>query len=598
MSLDALPVPIYEVSTADLTFSAIGDWGSSNAIKNLNVKVMGREALLHGSQFTLLLGDNFYEDGVESCSDPKWKDTFEIPFSEAVQLQDKAFHAILGNHDWKGNVNSQIAYKSPSGMKWDMPEVYHSNVYRFRNEKGGFFNVLFLFIETTVWVDDSKIAGDPRREILLKTQEKFIEDTLRDGAKFADYIFISGHHGVYSVGAHGSHDRLKNFLRPLFYKYGVDAYLCGHDHSFQILSDLGHDLENLVDVTPLKRHPDAVVVPKASKDLNPQHVNYKDYLTNILFDENGITKKNADVDNFFDAKKTRNMPRRRATGIDQVLKLETKAKIQVNIKSSTTSATPGSLRFLNSINQDGEASEDLAISSSEALSENDTIAAQEERTQLSLNSFFKHFKDAPDPYNDYAEHIRYELMVNVTDVSNISFNPDVNDLGTKVEAPSSMTTTSSSPSSFLHPTLYFLVGSGGKRDYSSFRALPELLYGAQAFGTSLFKISNSHFTMQGSGLRGNRLATVTREKHPYRACIKKLGVLPKQSELIQWCGNVEEQDALNGDANSWGNHADSQELKYLLPKIPLLGEKWIDPDPYHPPPIPSQKLETGEIIRI
>ena len=48
-----------------------------------------------GFGFVVLLGDNFYEDGVASVDDPQWQTKFEDPYANI----DLPFYAVLGNHD-------------------------------------------------------------------------------------------------------------------------------------------------------------------------------------------------------------------------------------------------------------------------------------------------------------------------------------------------------------------------------------------------------------------------------------------------------------------------------------------------------------------
>ena len=39
---------------------------------------MGKVAEEFGSQFSVSLGDNFYDDGVKSVDDPRFQETFEV----------------------------------------------------------------------------------------------------------------------------------------------------------------------------------------------------------------------------------------------------------------------------------------------------------------------------------------------------------------------------------------------------------------------------------------------------------------------------------------------------------------------------------------
>lgn len=53
------------------------------------------------------------------------------------------------------------------------------------------------------------------------------------GASKADWKIVVGHHPVFSGGQHGNTDQLIAGVKPLLERYGVHAYINGHDHDLQ-----------------------------------------------------------------------------------------------------------------------------------------------------------------------------------------------------------------------------------------------------------------------------------------------------------------------------------------------------------------------------
>ena len=46
-------------------------------------------------------------------------------------------------------------------------------------------------------------------------------------------------HRIHAAGGHGDTAELVTYLQPLLEQYGVDAYLCGHDHISEWLTHKG-----------------------------------------------------------------------------------------------------------------------------------------------------------------------------------------------------------------------------------------------------------------------------------------------------------------------------------------------------------------------
>ena len=71
-------------AASSLNFMVVGDWGGQNDPPYYTdpeqdvAKQMGDIAASMRAQFTLSMGDNFYDNGVADVDDPRFKDTFEV----------------------------------------------------------------------------------------------------------------------------------------------------------------------------------------------------------------------------------------------------------------------------------------------------------------------------------------------------------------------------------------------------------------------------------------------------------------------------------------------------------------------------------------
>ena len=67
-----------------LNFLAVGDWGGQPNAPYYTIgekkvaAAMGLTAFTIASQFTITVGDNFYQQGVKDVNDPRFRTTFEV----------------------------------------------------------------------------------------------------------------------------------------------------------------------------------------------------------------------------------------------------------------------------------------------------------------------------------------------------------------------------------------------------------------------------------------------------------------------------------------------------------------------------------------
>ena len=118
-----------------VNFLVVGDWGRQGTNHQRDVAVqMGKSAAALRSRCVISVGDNFYEDGVASTADPQWRSSFEEVYT-APSLQIP-WYAALGNHDYRGSPQAQVAYTRNS-TRWRMPGLPNSCANR-GSEKNGF----------------------------------------------------------------------------------------------------------------------------------------------------------------------------------------------------------------------------------------------------------------------------------------------------------------------------------------------------------------------------------------------------------------------------------------------------------------------------
>lgn len=208
-----------------LSFLVVGDWGDgqSRATAGAVAEAMGVIGQRHAISFVISTGDNFYESGVDSTVDKKWRTSFEDIYS-APSLQ-VPWYAVLGNHDYGGSAQAQIDYSKKS-QRWTMPDHNFAVTRDFAGSKADFF-----------FLDTQRIKGDNLLEILLhqdaERQLSWLDQSL--AASQASWKIVVGHHPVFSGGRHGDSKLLGERLKPILDRHGVSMYLCGHDHHLEAL---------------------------------------------------------------------------------------------------------------------------------------------------------------------------------------------------------------------------------------------------------------------------------------------------------------------------------------------------------------------------
>ena len=222
----------------------IGDWGTPQVVAT--AKAMA-EIVSHPSHARcasrpasiLMLGDNFYENGINSPQDPLFKEYFQNNF-EVPAFDNITCSVVAGNHgkchyyyhievlciydcineifaDHRGWITSQI---EATGSKWHFPNLYYSRIFQH-----GKLKVLVAFIDTWELVGGEAEKNGDEQTIVDEAQMNWLTQVLSDNHTIVDFKIVVGHYPIRS--AHRNTPGLVKGLLPVLKKLNVDLYLHG-----------------------------------------------------------------------------------------------------------------------------------------------------------------------------------------------------------------------------------------------------------------------------------------------------------------------------------------------------------------------------------
>ncbi len=235
----AVPMAPAYAATRPLDFLVVGDWGRDGAEHQRDVAIqMGKAAQQRQARFVASVGDNFYDDGVDSITDPQWASSFEKVYTD--QSLFVPWFVTLGNHDYRGNPQAQIDYAKVS-KRWRLPARY----YAVEGASLGLPEADFFFIDT------SPLVNKYRANVTSRIAQNVVQQDVRaqlawlDGAlgkSRAAWKIVMGHHTIRSGGSgHGDTPEMVAMIKPILERHGVQAYVAGHDHDLQHIVDNGVD---------------------------------------------------------------------------------------------------------------------------------------------------------------------------------------------------------------------------------------------------------------------------------------------------------------------------------------------------------------------
>jgi len=214
---------------------ALGDFGvkksdlsRQRAVADGMARYLARENIRPDA--LALLGDNFYgglgRAGVDSS---RWLSNIESMYP--APAFPCPMYALLGNHDYHdggGSVAAQLEY-GRRRSRWTMPGKW----YRFD------FGADERALATVLVIDTNFVFAGGLSKAERQKQGVWLADQLSAKRK-TPFVFVLGHHPVYSGGSHGDTQKLVEHLDPLLRRHKVDLYLCGHDHDLQHIEFNNH----------------------------------------------------------------------------------------------------------------------------------------------------------------------------------------------------------------------------------------------------------------------------------------------------------------------------------------------------------------------
>lgn len=190
----------------------LGDMGSGDESQARVADAMEKYCASHSLAGVVFLGDNFYPKGVSSTDDPQWKAKFLNMYDKDC-LKTVPFFSILGNHDYKGNAEAQIQFKSEAPA-WHMPHR--------------FFEVAFGSRLQLIMIDSNypDLCGLPSICAL-----DFLRQSLGEG-NFADRIVVA-HHPLISSSQKYKGQEFRGMVIQQMVCDKATTYISGHSHHLE-----------------------------------------------------------------------------------------------------------------------------------------------------------------------------------------------------------------------------------------------------------------------------------------------------------------------------------------------------------------------------
>ena len=181
----------------------------------------------------ILLGDNFYPTGITNEN--------LVNFKNIWKNKNNNKYMILGNHEYSGD----SLYTYINNDNWIMPDFCHmietphidiilidtTQICPYAFDFSGINYLLEKINVNRPGVITKKIMEKKLNNKFDTIYNSHYETMLNLFKKNPNKKkIVCGHYHLESPGFYGINSNLKNILTPLFKKYNVISYICGHEH--------------------------------------------------------------------------------------------------------------------------------------------------------------------------------------------------------------------------------------------------------------------------------------------------------------------------------------------------------------------------------
>jgi hypothetical protein len=221
-------------------FTSVGDFGCGNtayAKASLNAIATAAQVEQFDPVVHLVNGDLSYANSNQTTRPQVWGQYFN---NTQISAANRPWMPTLGNHENEPGNGPQgyLSYQTRFTLPANHSKDYEGNWYKFQVG-----SVLFIALDNNDVVYQNaggSYLSTGQNQYLYGysggEQEKWLERVLREASHdpSVDWIVAYMHQPAMSTSTAGGSDLgIRESWMPLFYKYGVDFVMAGHDHDYE-----------------------------------------------------------------------------------------------------------------------------------------------------------------------------------------------------------------------------------------------------------------------------------------------------------------------------------------------------------------------------